>query len=80
MTSKYKEIQHLIDDNENMTEFVDDWKTELDDYLEYYKYRIYVPVFSQITKMDSLHCYYYDKLKVHYNKVKVALGMTIVET
>lgn len=51
------------------------------DMLEYYKYRRYVPVFcrgegtQRIT--ESLHIFYYDKLKLYYNNVKRKLNITV---
>ena len=44
---------------------------------EYYKYRIYVPVFMKSPAADAVLNYYYDKLKYYYNSIKRRLNITV---
>ena len=51
------------------------------DLFEYYKFRRYVPVFVRATDsksvVDSIYCYYYERLKLYYNGIKRNLNMTV---
>lgn len=55
-------------------------EVEIKEMLEYYKFRKYVPLFANSKLTETLHLYYYEKLKIHYNEVKKRLNITIDPT
>lgn len=55
-------------------------EVEIKEMLEYYKFRKFVPLFADNKLAETLHSYYYEKLKIHYNQVKKRLNITIDPT
>ena len=50
---------------------------ELEELLEYYKFRKFVPILADSKLGDILHSYNYAKLKIYYNQVKKKLNITV---
>ena len=70
----------MADDIENMNEYIGDCQSDLDELLEYYKYRIFVPIFKKSPCVNTILAYYYEKLKLYYNSIKRKLNMTVVDS
>ena len=50
---------------------------EFDHLQEYYKFRVYVPLFAKSRPTDAVLAYYYEKLKHYYNSIKRKLHITV---
>ena len=69
----------MIDDKERMTKYYgkSSCKKEFKQLIDYYKYRKYVPLFTDLNLGGMIYSYYYKRLRIHYNLIKKKLNLPI---